>query len=88
MTKTVENDQAVLKEVRTLCFQESNGSYSGSGQRFCKHQCLQVSICLYCRLLQRRIQSQLVETKKRKVLFQMSKGLANPKRIVTEYESS
>lgn len=86
--KTAENDQAVVKEERTLCFQESNGSYSGSRERFCKHQCLQVSRRLYCCLVQRRIQSQLVEMRKRKVLFQLSKGLANPKRIVTGFESS
>lgn len=86
--KRAENDQAVVKEVRTLYSQESNGSYSGSGERFCKHRCLQVSRRLYCCLVQRRIQSQLVEMKKRKVLFQMSKGLANPKHIVTGYENS
>lgn len=83
MMETGENDQAVVKELRKFCFQEGNGSYSGSDERFCKVQCLQVSRRLCCCLVQRRIQNQVVEMKK-KALFQMSKRLANLKRIVTE----
>lgn len=50
-----ENDQAVVKEPVKFHFQESNGSYSGSDERFCKGQSLQVSRCLCCCLVQRRI---------------------------------
>lgn len=50
--ETAEND---VKEPMKFRFQESNESYSGSDEQFCKGQSLQVSRYLCCCLVQRRI---------------------------------